>query len=199
METFHRFGRIITCVVVAVLLYGISLAAPRPQAGASNDQGNTSTVRTADSESTLPGGATSLQETHGDWRVTCSQQSEKVCSLSQQQVSAENRQRIIVVELKATDPDKVEGTLVMPFGLLLDAGITLQIDDNGKPWSLRFRTCLPAGCLVPLAFDKETLAALRKGKSLKVGATAHSGQEAMFGISLNGFSGALDRTVVLSN
>lgn len=42
-------------------------------------------------------------------------------------------------------------TLILPFGLLLEAGATLQ-DDDGQPLEpLRFSTCLPAGCVVPLS------------------------------------------------
>jgi len=147
----------------------------------------------------LPGGATSLQEMHGDWRVACAQQDgRKVCALSQQQTDKDSHQLLLAIELNAPAIDKAEGTLILPFGLALDRPVTLQIDEAAAGPTLRFRTCLPVGCLVGLAFDPTTVAQLRKGTILTVRATADGGQGAAFKISLNGFSGAFDRAVALA-
>jgi invasion protein IalB len=92
----------------------------------------------------------------------------------------------------------VDGALVLPFGLALDRGVTLQVDDAPAGPALRFRTCLPAGCVVPLSFDARLVAALRKGAALKINAAADNGKDAVFTISLKGFPAALDRTAVLA-
>ncbi len=148
--------------------------------------------------SQLPGGASSLQEAHGNWRVTCAQPGgKKVCALSQQQTDQESRQLVVAVELTTLSPDRAEGTLVLPFGLALERGTTLQIDD-APGQVFRFRTCLQVGCLVALAFNPTTVAALRKGTVLIVKATVDGGQEAVFKIPLAGFASALDRTAALS-
>jgi invasion protein IalB len=153
----------------------------------------------AQGSQSLPGGATSLQEMHGDWRVICAQQNErKVCALSQQQTDKDTRQLLLAIELNAPAIDMAEGTLILPFGLALDRGVTLQIDDVAAGPTLRFRTCLPVGCLVSLALDPTTVGLLRKGTTLTVSATADGGQGAAFKISLNGFSSALDRTAALA-
>jgi invasion protein IalB len=153
----------------------------------------------AASGQTLPGGASQMQETHGDWRVTCAQPNgQKVCTLSQQLADQNSRQLVLGIELIAKTPDKAEGTLVMPFGLAVDKGVTLQVDDNGAPMTKTFRTCVPTGCLVALSFDSAQLTALRKGTALNVKATADGGKEAAFKISLTGFGSAFDRTAVLS-
>jgi invasion protein IalB len=151
---------------------------------------------------TLPGGASSLRENHGDWVVNCSVQAlggrnVKSCALSQEQADSNTRQRVLGIELRAGD-NKAEGILVMPFGLALDKGIVFQIDDSAFSPVQKFRTCLPAGCLVPVSFDGRTLAALRKGTQLKIKAVADGGKETPFTISLKGFPGAYDRTVVLA-
>ena len=147
----------------------------------------------------LPGGATSLQETYGDWRVTCALQNEqKVCALSQQQTDKDTRQLLLAIELNTPAMNKAEGTMVLPFGLALDQPVMLQIDESAAGQALRFRTCLPVGCLVSLAFDPATVAQLRKGTTLTVNATADGGKGAAFKISLNGFSSALDRTAALA-
>jgi invasion protein IalB len=151
---------------------------------------------------TLPGGASSLRESHGDWVVNCAVQAQngrnvKSCALSQEQADSNTRQRVLGIELKAGD-NKAEGILVMPFGLALDQGITFQIDDSAFSPVQKFRTCLPAGCLVPVSFDARTLAALRKGTALNIKAVADGGKETPFTISLKGFPGAYDRTVALA-
>lgn len=148
--------------------------------------------------STLPGGASSLNETYKDWRVTCVQQGNaKRCVLSQVQAQ-QNGQRVLALELNAPTANTVSGTLILPFGLALDSGATFQIDEKPAMQPVRFRTCIPGGCLVNVNFDAATLVALRAGATLKVKATADGGAAAPFSISLQGFGTALDRVVALS-
>lgn len=158
-------------------------------AAAQGDQGN----------QPFPGDASSLQEMHGDWRVACAQQNgRKVCALSQQQTDKDTHQLLLAIEVSPPATDKAEGTLILPFGLALDRPVTLQIDEAAAGPTLSFRTCLPVGCLVRLSFDPITVALLRKGTTLSVTATADGGQGAVFKISLNGFSSALDRAAALA-
>lgn len=147
----------------------------------------------------LPGGASSLTETHGDWTVSCriqpqgeGQQAIRLCSLSQQQADAKG-QRTLAVELQPTS-DGASGALVLPFGLQLSDGVVLQIDEakGGKP--LPFSTCLPGGCLVPVAFDASRVDALAKGKALTILAKATNANEVKLAVSLTGFANALGRT-----
>ncbi|MBZ9811081.1 MULTISPECIES: invasion associated locus B family protein [unclassified Mesorhizobium] len=152
-------------------------------------------------EAGLPGGATSLREGHGDWTVSCNVTTQngaaaKACALSQEQTDAQSRQRVLAMEVRPNG-EMVQGTLILPFGLALDQGVTLQIDDGVVLPALRFRTCLPGGCLVDLSFEGDTLAALRNGTSLKVKVVADGGKETNLALSLKGFPGALDRTAAL--
>ncbi|WP_280953504.1 invasion associated locus B family protein [Phyllobacterium phragmitis] len=55
--------------------------------------------------------------------------------------------------MSAPAGNTVTGTLIMPFGLALDAGVTFEIDDKPAMQPVRFRTCLPGGCLVNVSFD----------------------------------------------
>ena len=147
---------------------------------------------------TLPGGASQLQETHGDWRVTCAQQAEqRLCALTQQVADKESRQLVTGVELKAMSGDRAEGTLVLPFGLAVTKPVSLQVDD-GSLMLMSFRTCLPVGCIVSLKFEAPTVKLLRTGTVLNVKGTADNAQETAFKISLKGFGSALDRTAALS-
>jgi invasion protein IalB len=150
----------------------------------------------------LPGGATTLRETHGDWAVSCVSAPQngapaKVCTFAQEQANGQSRQRVLAVELRPNG-SSVEGTLVLPFGLALEQGARLQIDEGQQLPPLRFRTCVPAGCLINLNFDDKTLDALRKGNSLRIKAAADGGREVTLAVSLRGFAGALDRTKALA-
>lgn len=151
----------------------------------------------------LPGGATSLREVHGDWVVNCvvtaqQEQSRKICTLSQEQQDNRTRQRVLAVELRPT-AETGTGTLALPFGLNLAAGAILQIDEGTQSQPYPFRTCLPAGCLVSLNIDADMLEALRNGGTLKIHAEADGGNKTMFSISLKGFGGAFDRTAALAS
>lgn len=149
----------------------------------------------------LPGGATSLNETHGDWTVACRAAEGAVrCAMTQTQVNGENRQRVLAIELTAAEAgNATNGMLVLPFGLQLDSGVVLSIDEAEFLPPLRFSTCLPAGCLVPLSFNGDAITTLRAGTALSVKAAANdSGQEIAFSISLSGFTSALNRIAELN-
>lgn len=144
----------------------------------------------------MPGGASSLSETHGDWSVSCTAPERNArCAISQTQVQGQNRQRVLTIELSATEGGSAaSGTLVLPFGLNLDQGVVLSIDEGEFLPPLRFSTCLPAGCLVPLTFNQDAVTVMRAGTALKVKvAASDSGQEVNFSISLTGFTSALAR------
>lgn len=152
----------------------------------------------AEANSGLPGGASSLNETYKDWRVACAQQGNaKRCALSQIQAQ-QNGRRVLAIELNIPSNNTVSGTLVLPFGLALDSGVSFQIDEKPAMQPLRFRTCMPGGCLVSVSFDAATVTALRAGTALKIKATVDGGAVAPFSISLQGFATALDRVGVLS-
>ncbi|MBN8944668.1 MAG: invasion associated locus B family protein [Rhizobiales bacterium] len=146
----------------------------------------------------LPGGASSLQEAHGDWVVGCAVQGNaKRCGLTQEQTNQQTRQRVLAMELTLAG-DRIEGVLLLPFGLVLDQGVVLQIDELPQGQALRFRTCLPAGCVVPVSFDARQTAALRAGTALKAKVLPEGGQATVLTISLKGLGSGLDRSAALA-
>ncbi|QND55217.1 invasion associated locus B family protein (plasmid) [Phyllobacterium sp. 628] len=119
------------------------------------------------------------------------------CVLTQQQVQ-KNGQRVLSLELAPAGDGGLRGNLALPFGLYLDKGVSFRVDDNAAGKPSRFRTCIPAGCLVPLTFTDATAKTLRKGKALNLGAFASDTEkEIVFSISLKGFETALNRTIEL--
>ncbi|MFQ0813795.1 invasion protein [Brucella anthropi] len=147
----------------------------------------------------LPGGASTLQETYQDWTVSCQNQKDtSVCVMRQDQSSTQTGQRVLTAELRNISGGKVEGVLLMPFGLDLAKGAALKIDDAAGP-TLAFSTCLPQGCLAPVSFDAKQVAALKAGTNINVTTTALSpSQPVAFKVSLKGFGAALDRITALT-
>lgn len=178
--TRRNWGRSLLLVATALLVMGFAISA------------------FAQEKSGLPGGATSLQESYQDWNLTCQSSTSAVaCAVSQQQTQ-QNGQRVMAVELRRNGDGTLAGNLVLPFGLLLDAGATLQIDDGQALEALRFSTCVPAGCIVPLSLGEETVAALRAGSVLKIKVRSTDQKDVVLPVSLKGLAPALDRLGVLA-
>jgi invasion protein IalB len=153
----------------------------------------------ASTSAQLPNGASSITETYGDWTIACGiENGLKLCTLSQAQGNKETGQRSFAIELRTPSDGKTEGTILMPFGLKLEAGAILKLDDKDLGQGVRFSTCVPQGCLLPVSFPSVATDAMRKGKTLVVAAlNLSNGQAVTFNVSLNGFAAALDRTIQL--
>lgn len=148
----------------------------------------------------LPNGASSINETFGEWTVDCRiVDRQKQCVLSQVQGNRETGQRRFGIELRSPKDGKTEGTVVMPFGLNLDAGALLKLDEKDLGKGLRFSTCVPQGCLLPVSFPTLASDAMRKGTKLVVASLNLSTNEPVtFTVSLDGFSAALTRATELA-
>ncbi|WP_455475841.1 invasion associated locus B family protein [Bartonella sp. B17] len=149
---------------------------------------------------TLPNGASSLTETYGLWSVNCGMQDgKKVCFIHRQEVNDQNR--VVVAMTIILDADNnVSGSLTVPFGMLVSKPVRLQVDEGKATIETAIRTCFPSGCMVPIAFDKNFVAALRAGKKLKLAMTISAPGEPPFNdlfVQLNGFSNALNRLTAL--
>ncbi|WP_041582913.1 invasion associated locus B family protein [Bartonella australis] len=148
----------------------------------------------------LPNGASSLTETYGLWSVNCGvQEGKKICFMNRQEVNNQNRV-ILAMNIILGADGGVSGSLTVPFGVLVSKPIRLQVDDGRAVVETGVRTCIQAGCLVPIAFDKNFVAALRAGKQLKLAMTVAAPGEPDLNdlfVQLNGFSNALNRLMNL--
>jgi invasion protein IalB len=156
----------------------------------------TGTVPPGATVGALPNHATAISETYGDWTLNCgTDKGAKFCTLSQAQVNKEG-QRAFAVELRTAKDGSSEGTILMPFGLKLEAGVVLRLDDKDIGQGLRFSTCLAQGCLLPVSFPSAGTDAIRQARTFTVGAlNVSNNQLVTFSISLNGFATALERAV----
>lgn len=147
---------------------------------------------------TLPNGASSLQETYQDWRLTCTiEENARVCAVSQDQAQ-QNGQRLLAVELRTRANGGLSGTLLLPFGILFEPGVSAQIDDAPPVARLPFRTCLPNGCVALFPIDRALMQKLKAGTALKLNVTTAADTKLSFPVSLKGLGAALDRAASLS-
>lgn len=175
-------------------------APARPPAPAATPAPAPTVQQPAAAVSSLPNGASSINETYGDWTVDCRiTDGQKRCVMTQAQGNNQTGQRVYAIELLPAKDGKTEGTILMPFGLNLDAGAVLKLDDKDLGKGLRFSTCVPQGCLLPVSFPTVATDAMRKSAKLMVASlNLSSGEAVTFNVSLNGVAPALDRVVQLS-
>jgi invasion protein IalB len=153
----------------------------------------------AASTATLPNGATAINESYGDWTVDCRiTDGRKACVLAQSQGNSQTNQRVFAIELRTPQDGRTEGAILMPFGLKLDNGAVLRLDDKDLGQGLRFSTCVPQGCLLPISFPTVATDAMKSGKTLTAAAlNLSNGDPILFNISLAGFAAALARITQL--
>jgi invasion protein IalB len=154
---------------------------------------------------TLPGGASSLRESYGDWSVTCGivEQGEaktkvKTCSITQEVHEAKSNQRLMSAQIVPAAGNTAAVTLVLPVGVSLADGAALKVDQNPDVRKLPFKTCLPAGCIALGTLDAKALAAMRPGQAWQINIRASGDNKNMsLAFSLKGFANAYDRAQAL--
>jgi len=149
----------------------------------------------------LPNGASSITESYGNWTVNCRlNDGQKLCALSQIQGNKQTGQRTFAIELATPKGGKTEGSVLMPFGVKLDAGATMKLDDKDFAQPLHYATCLPEGCLLPVSFPANSIEAMVKAKVLSLTSVSlGNGQAVTFSVSLDGFPAALKRVSELGS
>lgn len=147
----------------------------------------------------LPRGASAISETYGDWIVKCLVDSgTRLCTLSQTLLSKETSQQVFAIELLPR-VGKIEGNMLMPFGLKLDAGAVLKLDGKDLEQA-RFSTCTAQGCLIPVSFPTAVTDTMSRAKTFTVAVqNIGNGQAVVVNVPLNGFAAALERTIQLGS
>jgi invasion protein IalB len=105
---------------------------------------------------------------HGDWELRCETPtgaSREQCALIQS-VAAEDKpnMNLVVIVLKTADGKSRLLRVIAPLGVLLPAGLGLNIDQNDKGRA-GFVRCIPSGCIAEVVMDDKLLEELRTGKT----------------------------------
>jgi invasion protein IalB len=155
---------------------------------------STTTASTAQ----LPNGASAISEIYGDWAMDCKVlNNQKQCRLLQIQTDQTN-QRVLEVELRMPMDGKVDGTIAMPFGVKLDSGAIIRLDDAVFSKEFRFLTCVQVGCLLPVSFSMNDVDAMKNGKTLAIMSFNINDNIIALNVPLDGFAEAIARATELA-
>ncbi len=104
----------------------------------------------------------------GDWEMRCETPpgaQREQCAIIQS-VAAEDKpnMNLVVIALKAADGKSRLLRVIAPLGVLLPAGLGLNIDNTDKGRA-GFVRCLPSGCVAEVVMDDKLLEDLGNGKS----------------------------------
>lgn len=157
---------------------------------------------------TAPAPAATAQAAGPAWQLVCAPPpaasptpspapaANQPCSLVQNLLAGEQKQRLLTVILQRTPQAGHNMTIALPHGVLFPAGISLQVDETPeKP--LVVQTSDQNGAYTGTAVDAALLTALRGGKTLKIGFTAGNGQRIVVPVTLRDFPAgvtALDKS-----
>ena len=150
-----------------------------------------------------------LHEVHGSWQLACVAPAKKdnadpalsaegtkpLCAIAQVQLEEKTRKLVVSAEFRIDDPkmpDKLSGTIVMPFGLAVTKLFSVK-SGNVRLQEVQVSTCLPVGCIVSFTPFVELVAALDAGKTLTIEAPDLQGRTVSFQLQAAGFSEALKR------
>jgi invasion protein IalB len=133
-----------------------------------------------------------------DWTVRCGRQSEQgpqVCEMQQQRTDREDRVIMAVAVGKVPGTPDLGLLVMLPLGILLPAGVTLQVD-SGAEVPLQVDRCERQGCRIEMLLEPDLLNRLKGGSQAKVffEAVDPRGERQRLGvpISLLGFTAALN-------
>jgi invasion protein IalB len=146
-----------------------------------------------------PAEGTITEQQFKDWTVRCGRQAEQgpeVCEMQQQRVDKEGRTVMAVAVGRVPGSSDLGLLIMVPLGILLPAGVTLQID-SGSEMPLQVNRCERNGCRIELLLEQELLTRLKSGSQAKVFFEAFDpqGERRRLGvpISLLGFTAALNQ------
>jgi len=131
-----------------------------------------------------------------DWVLRCgrSEQGPEVCEMQQQTTDNEGRTIMAVAVGTVPGSSDVGLLIILPLGILLPSGVSLQID-GGAEVPLEVERCERQGCRIERLVEPELLNRLKAGREAKVFFEAYDpeGELQRLGvpISLLGFTAAL--------
>lgn len=154
--------------------------------------------------------AVPLHEAYGSWQLACAAPVKKVgadaapstggetkpvCAIAQVQLEEKTRKLVVSVEFRidnAAAPDKLTGTMVLPFGLAVTKLFSVK-SGNMRLQEVQVSTCLPVGCIVSFTPFIELVSALKAEQTLTIEAPDLQGRIVSFQLQGKGFPEALKR------
>jgi invasion protein IalB len=132
----------------------------------------------------------------GDWEMRCETPpgaSREQCAIIQS-VAADDKpnMNLVVIVLKTADGKSRLLRVIAPLGVLLPAGLGLNIDgaDKGRAGFVR---CLPSGCVAEVVMDEKLLGELRVAKTATFIVFETPEQGTGIPLTLAGFADGFDK------
>jgi invasion protein IalB len=128
------------------------------------------------------------------WEVKCEKADDgpEICHIFQEVSEPKNKQKLlhIAVGYLADKPDRPVAFVTVPLGVLLPAGLSMQIDST-EPVKMPLEVCLPTGCRMGFALNGKLLEAFKNGSTAKFTFYDMARQQAVADVSLSGFTAGL--------
>ena len=138
----------------------------------------------------------STSEVIKDWTLRCAHPQDapdEQCILVQDINNPETQQPIMQVAAGFFGPERKRGLVItLPLGVVLPAGVELQIDGEGRSRT-PYVTCRPNGCQSHVLLDDALLAQLKSGNRGSVIFTDPRGRPEQVNFSLSGFTAGIAR------
>jgi invasion protein IalB len=129
------------------------------------------------------------------WVVNCSTGGGAAmqCQMSQNLTEAKSGQRVLTVTVRK-EAKELAMLLVLPHGLFIPAGATMQID-QGEKVQVAIQTSDQNGAYAATPLTPELLAALKAGTTLSVSMESVSRKPVTIPVSLAGFTAAAEKLI----
>jgi invasion protein IalB len=131
---------------------------------------------------------------HGDWEVGCLPETTQ-CEMQQVAIDAAGNPVILARMVRLPEEAEAQALIVFntPLGTLLPPGLGVQIDAAPSN-PLPFEWCVQEGCIVRLGLREPDVAAMKRGKQVKLRVNSIADPEApvILTLSLTGFTAGFD-------
>lgn len=122
------------------------------------------------------------------WNMRCNTKKpeKNACEVFKKLSQGENGPRIAEFAIGfPKDQDAASGVIILPLGILLEKGISMQVD-SGKPYVFQIRYCTNAGCFSYVSLKPALLDEIKKGKKLNFAFKTSEGQKVNLIMALDG-------------
>ena len=130
---------------------------------------------------------------HDSWRVRCNTPTgaPAACQIFQNIIVKESGQPVLKIAIGFSEDGKTAvGIVVLPLGIFLPSGLTLQVDE-GQVYEMAIEICGKNGCRVRFSFNDNLLNLFRRGNVARVTFFGGDRKPIRVPVSLKGFTAAL--------
>lgn len=147
----------------------------------------------------FPGGAKAIEETHGDWDLTCGiVEQQKMCVLKQTLADRQTGTPLLSMEIIPAGAMGGRTVLTLPFDTEIGGGVQLVLGEDTSAAPLPISGCSESGCHAMAGLEAKTLGQLRSDTTFKLRTVARGTDRRMiYPASTNGFAEAHDRALEL--